>query len=171
MGDKYQFPEDSPGSDFSGSDPATKRPIPYPQIVRGSRAPTEGLGHIEGTPWTTEQVQLDRSPRNAVRPGPYPREMDTREAFPRNRPVPGDVDEYQEPPRVITQKYDPRDTNRDGHVDEVEAYQAFMRQSPEERRANWVAEQLTPKGYSADYQTGEILDSQGRVVGQLPSFE
>ena len=67
--------------------------------------------------------------------------------------------------------YSPYDLSRDGVVDEMEQFIAHNRMSVEERQSAWIQENLTPKGYSADLETGEIISPQGQVVGRLPSFE
>lgn len=157
-----QFGDDYGVSDYGGSQAHERLPDiripgenPYDVVDReGADASNDPLmqpPHVRG-----------------IRPNMINREGNSLDAGDYREPI--TLEENPEAFQKVIQRYDPRDTNQDGIVDEIEQYQAFLKQSPEERRINWVHEHLTPRGFSADYETGEIVDTQGNVVGTLPSF-
>lgn len=53
---------------------------------------------------------------------------------------------------------------------DVQRWQQHAMTAPEDRENQWIAENLWPKGLSADKQTREIIGPDGQVVGQLPDF-
>lgn len=75
-------------------------------------------------------------------------------------------------PQPSRTSYAPQDTDQDGIVSQIERYMAYQQMTPDERKRDWIEQNVWQKGYTVDMVTGQILDpEQGTTLGRLPSFE